>query len=75
MEKGKRTGGLEVMGRCWPWSHSWSKWEQKPYTRTIVPSPLQGYSGDIGAHTKEIKVTMQERRCLACGRVQVKGIS
>lgn len=54
--------------------HDWGIFTQKSYTRTITPSPLQAYLGSLADHTKVIRVTMQERTCRRCGKVQVKNI-
>lgn len=54
--------------------HDWGMFVTKTYIRTITPSPLQAYSGSLDAHTKTVEVTMQERVCKRCGKVQVTNI-
>lgn len=41
--------------------HKWSMWESQPYL-------IYGRSG------KSYEVTLQERRCSKCGKIQTQGV-
>ena len=53
------TVGLE---RCWPWSHKYSKWEDRC---TVTKSRVRD-------DTVVNEGVLQERRCVKCGRLQMR---
>jgi len=53
-------------GRCWPWSHKWTKWD-------TYKSTVQQYSN--GKFLGDSDALRQRRDCVKCGKRQDKQVA
>lgn len=71
------SGRTDPSASCWPWSHRWTKWTDKQWSKLLRDRPLFATSTSTAPGDDPAEIGLectQERRCKTCNQLQLRSV-